>query len=50
MTFGEYQAAARRTQNPALKFFEMREHALCGLAAEVGEVHLYVNLLPFKKK
>ena len=39
MTFGEYQAAARRTQNPALKFFEMREHALCGLAAEVGEVH-----------
>ena len=37
-TFDEYQSEARRTQNPALPTWAMREHALYGLAAEVGEV------------
>lgn len=38
MTLNEYQIAARRTQNPALRLFETREHALKGLVAEVGEI------------
>lgn len=38
MGFQEYQALARRTQNPALPLWAMREHALYLLAAEVGEV------------
>lgn len=37
-TFGEYQFDARRTQNKDLKLWQMREHALYGLSAEVGEV------------
>ena len=37
-TFDEYQCEARRTQNPALPTWAQREHALYGLAAEVGEV------------
>ena len=38
MTLNEYQIAARRTQNTALRLFETREHALKGLVAEVGEI------------
>lgn len=38
MTFDEYQEEARRTQNKSLPLFAMREHALYGLASEVGEV------------
>lgn len=38
MTFAEYQAAARRTQNPDLSINETLEHALWGLASECGEV------------
>ena len=37
-TFDEYQCEARRTQNTALPECAQREHALYGLAAEVGEV------------
>jgi NTP pyrophosphatase (non-canonical NTP hydrolase) len=37
-TFDEYQSEARRTQNPALPLWAMREHALYGLSSEVGEV------------
>lgn len=39
MTISEYQTLARRTQNKALKWHDAKEHALCGLAAEVGEIH-----------
>ena len=38
-TLNEYQRDARRTQNPALRLFETREHALHGLTAEVGEIN-----------
>lgn len=38
MTFDDYQILARRTQNKALPLFKLREHALYGLASEVGEV------------
>lgn len=38
MTFEEYQVEARRTQNKALPLWATREHALFGLASEVGEV------------
>ena len=38
MTFEEYQVDARRTQNPDLRWWQMKEHALYGLASEVGEV------------
>lgn len=38
MTFDEYQAQARRTQNTALAPDYQLEHATWGLAAEVGEV------------
>lgn len=38
MDFSEYQSQARRTQNKDLTPREMQEHALCGLASEVGEV------------
>ena len=38
ITLNEYQIAARRTQNTALRLFETREHALKGLVAEVGEI------------
>ena len=38
ITLNEYQIAARRTQNTALRLFETREHALKGLMAEVGEI------------
>lgn len=37
MTFRDYQQQARRTQNPALAPRERLEHALWGLASEVGE-------------
>jgi len=37
-TFDEYQRAARRTQNEDLQLWQQREHALYGLASEVGEV------------
>ncbi|MBO7669723.1 MAG: nucleoside triphosphate pyrophosphohydrolase family protein [Oscillospiraceae bacterium] len=39
MTFDAYQALARRTQNRDLTKHERRDHALCGLAAECGEIH-----------
>ena len=39
MNFDEYQGLARRTQNQDLTRHERRDHALCGLAAEVGEIH-----------
>ena len=38
MDFKTYQKMARRTQNQELSPRETREHALCGLASEVGEV------------
>ena len=38
MNFSEYQALARRTQNPALTTPERTLHALHGLSAEIGEV------------
>ena len=38
MDFDTYQRLARRTQNHDLTPRETREHALCGLASEVGEV------------
>lgn len=38
INFNEYQEQARRTQNPNLTMQERTEHALYGLAAEVGEV------------
>lgn len=38
MTFDEYQALARRTQNPGLTPDYQMEHATWGLAAETGEI------------
>ena len=38
MLINEYQALARRTQNPDLTPREQLEHALWGLSSEVGEV------------
>lgn len=38
MNFSEYQEKARRTQNDALTINMKRQHALYGLAGEVGEV------------
>lgn len=38
MTFDEYQALARRTQNRKLDRHEQLDHALRGLPAETGEV------------
>ena len=38
LDFTEYQDQARRTQNKDLPLWAMREHALFGLASEVGEV------------
>ena len=38
-TFSEYQEQARRTQNKDLPLWAMREHALFGMASEVGEIH-----------
>lgn len=38
MKFSEYQEKARRTQNDALTINMKRQHALYGLAGEVGEV------------
>lgn len=37
-SFKQYQREARRTQNPDLTPRDMQEHALWGLASEVGEV------------
>lgn len=37
-TFGEYQLAARRTQNTELPLWAKREHAKMGLVSEVGEI------------
>lgn len=39
MTFKEYQALARRTQNPDLNGHQRLLHALHGMSAEVGEIH-----------
>lgn len=39
MDINEYQALARRTQNPALNGHERLLHALFGLCSEVGEIH-----------
>lgn len=39
MKLNEYQALARRTQNPKLNFNERKYHALHGLSSEVGEIH-----------
>lgn len=38
MDFNEYQCEARRTQRKDLPLWATREHALFGLASEVGEV------------
>ena len=38
MTLNEYQLLAARTINPALTEDEVEQHALFGLASEVGEV------------
>lgn len=38
MDFTEYQAHARRTQNTSLTLPARRNHALFGMAAEVGEI------------
>lgn len=39
MKFGEYQRQARRTQNKELTDEQRLNHALHGLASEVGEIH-----------
>jgi NTP pyrophosphatase (non-canonical NTP hydrolase) len=39
MTFGEFQRQSRRTQNAELNHDERLQHALYGLASEVGEIH-----------
>ena len=39
MNFTQYQDLARRTQNPDLNRQARRNHALFGIAAEVGEIH-----------
>ena len=39
MNFEDYQQEARRTQRTDLPLWAMREHALYGLASEVGEIH-----------
>ena len=38
MYFAEYQALARRTQNPDISQDKKLKHALCGLMSEVGEI------------
>ena len=38
MYFAEYQALARRTQNPDISKDKKLKHALCGLMSEVGEI------------
>ena len=45
MTFEEYQVESRRTQNKALPLWATREHALYGLASEVGEVLWFISEL-----
>lgn len=39
MNFAEYQKLARRTQNIELTLAEKENHALFGMASEVGEIH-----------
>ena len=39
MDFNRYQELARRTQNPDLHRQARCNHALFGMAAEVGEIH-----------
>ena len=39
MTLNEYQKAAARTINPALYPEQMLDHAIHGMAGEVGEIH-----------
>lgn len=39
MTIDEYFMAAKRTINPTLTWEQLRNHALHGLAAEIGEIH-----------
>ena len=39
MDFKEYQALARRTQNPKITLHDRKMHALHGLCSEVGEIH-----------
>lgn len=39
MTGNEYQKLAARTMNKAMSKSDTMHHALCGMAAEVGEVH-----------
>lgn len=39
MTLSKYQALAARTINKDLEIDEMTQHALHGLASEVGEIH-----------
>lgn len=39
MTGNEYQRKAGRTINAGLMWFELIQHALHGLAGEVGEIH-----------
>ena len=38
MTFDEYQYEARRTQRQDIPLWALREHALFGLASELGEI------------
>lgn len=46
MTFDEYQEMAARTINPTLTVQEQTEHALFGIASEVGELNgLFQNRL-----
>ncbi len=37
-SMNEYQALARRTQNPELNMVQRKEHALMGLVSKVGEI------------
>lgn len=39
MNFDDYQMLARRTQNKDLSVRQRTEHALFGMASEVGEIH-----------
>lgn len=39
MQFNEYQQLAARTINKERTLFEIRDHALHGIVAEIGELH-----------
>ena len=50
MTFDDYQAAARRTVNPALDADDRLLDAASGLAEEAGEILAHVRKTRFQQK